>query len=148
MKHNDKNKIATQNNNKFKNFSQLKQDFLNNFKKTFKRIETLYILGIFFYILSLHHINGYEMVCFNRNGVNCFFMIVKLLSLSSIIICIAIYIIIIKKYKKIHLFNISIIYIFLLLIDHSTGIIKHGLFNFIFFFIITLLIFFIIFLIK
>lgn len=135
--------MSNKNNNEFKFLS-----LLNILKKKFKRIETLYILGIIFYILSLHHINGYEMVCFNRIGVKCYFMIGKLILLSSIIISIAIYLIIIKNYNKIHLFNISIIYIILLLIDHSTGIIKHGLFNFIFFFIMTLIIFFILYLIN
>ena len=71
------------------------------------------------------------MECYGFKGVECYYRLAKLLLISSIFKSITIYLIIIKKYHFIHIIIIFIIYIVLLLIDHNTGIIKHGLYNFI-----------------
>ena len=62
-------------------------------KRKIFRFEILYIIGTIFYLLSLHHINGYEMSCFYKKGVKCLFMIAKLIFISSIFFSLSIFII-------------------------------------------------------
>ena len=100
-------------------------------KRNIFKIKTIYIIGAFFYLLSLTHIKGYGMECFSLLGVDCLFKIAKLVLYSSIFFSISIYLILFKNYKKINLNYILIIFLFFLLIDHSNGIIKHGLYNFV-----------------
>ena len=59
-----------------------------------------------------------------------FFAILEYVLISSIIITIAIFIIFIYKLSKFHLFNILIIYLFFLLINHDSGLVRHGIYNF------------------
>ena len=81
------------------------------------------------------------MRCFFWDGEKCYYELGILISISSFLTSLAIYIILFKKYKRHHFLNICVIYSFLYLIDHNAGIVKHGLFNFILF-IITTFIFF------
>ena len=112
-----------------------------NHKKTC-RIEILYIFGIFFYLISLKHINGIGMRCFHRSAVQCLFMIAKLIFCSSIFFSISIFLILFKNNKKIHLIYILFFYILFILFDHNNGIIKHGLYNFIVLILMTFISFF------
>ena len=111
----------------------LKVIFLNKIwnKKYYILIYILNLFGVIFYLLSLAKIKGIVMECYGFKGVECYYRLAKLLLISSIFKSITIYLIIIKKYHFIHIIIIFIIYIVLLLIDHNTGIIKHGLYNFI-----------------
>ena len=126
----------------FKPISQSENDISTILKKRkIFRFEMLYIIGTIFYLLSLHHINGYEMSCFYKEGVKCLFMIAKLIFISSIFFSLSIFMIIYKNYKKINLLYIILIFIFFILIDHNNDIIKHGLFNFIGLSLMTILLF-------
>ena len=107
------------------------------------RVEILYIFGVFFYLLSLKHINGIGMRCFSRKGVQCLFMIAKLILCSSLFFSISIFLTLLKNNKIIRLINILFIYILLILLDHNNGIIKHGLYNFIGLIVMTIILFFI-----
>ena len=101
----------------------------------------LYVTGAIIYSISLTHLSGVEMTCFYLDGNNCYYAIGTLILISSLIMSIVIYIIIYKKYKKYHLIIISIIYTILFIIDHDSGLIKHGIFNIISFLIITFILF-------
>lgn len=93
-------------------------------------ISIFYMSGIFLYILSLWHINALDMRCFFiKEGVECYYTLAKLIFISSILTSISIYLIIIKKYRKYHIYIILISYSFLFYIDHSDGVIKHGFYN-------------------
>lgn len=81
------------------------------------------------------------MKCFNRIGIKCFYLLAILIFISSIFISISTFLIINLKYSKIHLFIIAILSIAIFLIDHSDGIQSHGIFNFILFTILSLLIY-------
>ena len=111
-------------------------------QKKIYRIEILYIFGIFFYLLSLRHINGMGMRCFHQDGVQCLFIIAKLILCSSLFFGISIFLILLKYNKKIHLIYILYIFIFFILIDHNNGIIKHGLYNFILLVLMIIILFF------
>ena len=100
-------------------------------KRNIFKIKTIYIIGAFFYLLSLTHIKGYGMECFSLLGVDCLFKIAKLVLYSSIFFSISIYLILFKNYKKINLKYILTIFLLFLSIDHNNGIIKHGLYNFV-----------------
>jgi hypothetical protein len=134
------------------NLQNMINDIKTKFSIFFQRIKKikekelilLYIIGIIIYYISLIHLSGVEITCFNLNGIFCFYAIGTLILISSFIMSIVIYIIIYKKYKKYHLIIISIIYTILFIIDHDAGIIKHGIFNFISFLIITFILFLII----
>ena len=104
-------------------------------------IYLLYFLGAISYLLSLHKIGGVGMNCFRRKRVVCLYILVSLLFISSFFISISIFLIIFKKYKKIHLFIIFIIYLIFYIIDHNDTIIRHGLYNFIAFLFSTILLF-------
>ena len=133
-------------------------------KKTYRKIKPyfkqlfiliLHISGVLFYILSLTHIEGLGMKCFSYAGIQCYYTLAKLTCISGIITCITLYIILYKKYNKIHFFIIIINYLFLYLIDHQKEIVKHGYYNFIgfltttiFFFLLLNFIHFLIFLFK
>lgn len=117
-------------------------DFIYIIKKINLKIVILYLLGFYFYILSLTYVNGVEMRCFKSKGVQCYYTLAFLTFVSSIIISISIFLIINLKYSKIHLLIIIIKYIFLFNFDHNDGIQKHGIFNFIAFTLLTLLIYF------
>ena len=141
----------------FKNLSKVKRKVVNNklfknlsnkygiyfifMKRNIFKIKTIYMIGAFFYLLSLNHINGFAMECFSLGGVDCLFVIVKLVFSSSIFFSISIYLILFKKYKKINLIYILIIFLLFLLIDHNNGIIKHGLYNFVGLVLMTSLLF-------
>ena len=109
---------------KFSLFSFIKKNLKNLY------LFLLYIIGIIFYILSLKDINALDMKCFNKTGVECYYILAILTFISSFFISISIYLILYKSYHKINLIIICLIYSFLLYIDHNNGIIKHGMFNF------------------
>ena len=81
-------------------------------QKKIYRIEILYIFGIFFYLLSLRHINGMGMRCFHQDGVQCLFIIAKLVLCSSVFFGISIFLILLRYSKKIHLLYILYFFIF------------------------------------
>lgn len=135
-----KAKILT--NKLLKHISQKKYGFSFIFmKKNDFKIKMFYIIGTFLYLLSLNHIYGFEMSCFWRTGVQCIFIIAKLVLYSSIFFSISIFLIIFKNYKKINLIYILCIFLFFLIIDNNNGIVKHGLYNFIGLVLMTLLFF-------
>ena len=121
-----------------KRFSRL---INNNIKQKEKKLIILYTSGIIIYCISLAHLSGIEMRCFFWNGEKCYYAIGILILISSFIISITIYIILYNNYQKKHLIILCIIYLILLIIDHNAEIIKHGLFNFILFIIITFILF-------
>ena len=131
--------------NKIKNnivhLSQIKNGFSQLVKRISyikeKKIIILYISGVIFYCISLTHLSGIGMRCFFWEGEKCYYALGILISISSFLTSLAIYIIFFKKYKSLHFLNICIIYTFLYLIDHNAEIVKHGLFNFILFIITT-----------
>ena len=133
-------------NHKLKNFLRL---LINKIKRIFKclinskniKIIFLYIIGSIIYLISLKHLSGIDMRCFSYVGERCYYAIGIIISISSFIITLAIYIILFNNYNKLHLIVISIIFFFLYLIDHNAEIVKHGLFNFVVFIIITLFLF-------
>lgn len=99
----------------------------------------LYTSGVIFYIISLKKIDAVRMECFNLRFIKCYFVIFVLIFISSIIISISINLIILKKYSKFHLCVIFLIYIILLYIDHDNGVIRHGLYNFLLFLLLNIL---------
>ena len=123
---------------KDKGLSKLIKD-INNIKE--KKIIILYITGVIFYCISLTHLSGIGMRCFFWDGEKCYYAIGILISISSFLTSLSIFIIFFKKYKKLHFIIICVIYSFLYLIDHNSEIVKHGLFNFILFLITTFIIF-------
>ena len=132
--------------NKHKDFALLKQSEIEYKKDKDLRknalIIILYIFGFFFYLLSLREIQGSGMECFSRNGLNCFYILGLFIFFSALITNISLYLIVFKKHSKIHLFNVFVIYAFLFYFDHNTGLVKHGTYNIIVFFIIFVAIFF------
>ena len=124
-----KTKVVT--NKLIKNLYKKYEIYFIFIKRYIFKIKTIYIIGAFFYLLSLNHINGFAMECFSRCGVDCLFIIAKLILYSSIFFSISIYLILFKNYKKINLIYILIIYLLFILIDYNNGIIKHGLYNFV-----------------
>ena len=79
------------------------------------------------------------MRCYFRNGVYCYYTLAELISISSLFISISIYIIMThKKHKIKNLLAILSIYLFYLIADHESGLVKHGLYNFIAFILITI----------
>ena len=131
--------------NNFIHLPQMKNEYYKLIKKIRnlkeKKIILLYITGVIFYCISLTHLSGIGMRCFFWDGEKCYYALGILISISSFLTSLAIYIIFLKKYKRHHFLNICVIYSFLYLIDHNAEIVKHGLFNFILF-IITTFIFF------
>ena len=141
----------------FKNLSKVKRKVVNNklfknlsnkygiyfifMKRNIFKIKTIYMIGTFFYLLSLNHIDGFAMECFSLGGVDCLFMIAKLVLYSSIFFSFSIFLILFKNYKKINLIYILIIFLLFILIDHNNGIIKHGLYNFVGLVLMTSLLF-------
>ena len=123
---------------KEKGLSKLIKD-INNIKE--KKIIILYITGVIFYCISLTHLSGIGMRCFFWDGEKCYYAIGILISISSFLTSLSIFIIFFKKCKKLHFISICVIYSFLYLIDHNSEIVKHGLFNFILFLITTFIIF-------
>ena len=108
------------------------------------KISIIYLSGVFFYLLSLWHIDALDMKCFFiKEGVECYYTLAKFIFISSFLNCISIYLIIIKKYNKKHLNIIFFIYLFLFYIDHNDGIIKHGFYNIIGFITINIFILYI-----
>ena len=98
--------------------------------KTNAKISILYIIGSFFYHLSLARIDLNGIKCLKTSNFKCFFGILENVLISSILINISIYIIFIFKLNKFHLFNIFIIYLFFLLVNHDSGLVRHGIYNF------------------
>ena len=137
---------------KNKYLSLLKYDGFKKMKnsETLKNIFILifYFLGGFFYILSLTHIEGLGMNCFSHEGIQCCYILAEMTLISGLITGLSIYIILYKKYNKIHLLIIIIIYLLLYLFDHHSDIVKHGFYNFIGFFSIVFLFFLILNLIR
>ena len=88
-------------------------------------------MGIISYLFSLHKIGGVGMNCFRRKRVECLYILISLIVISSLFISISLYLIIFKNHKKTHLFIVSIIYLILYIIDHNDTIIRHGLYNYI-----------------
>ena len=95
------------------------------------KIVIFYIIGCLFYYWSLVRINPKRIKCLKGKDFKCFYMIAEFVLISSIIISITIYIILFNKLKKFHLFNIFIIYIIFYFKDHDSGLVKHGIYNFI-----------------
>ena len=54
-------------------------------------IVLMYICGSYFYILSLTHVEGFEMRCFSKFGIQCFYKLSKLTFTSGIFISLALY---------------------------------------------------------
>ena len=121
-------------------FNQLNKFLYKEFFINLK-IFIIYIIGAFYYYLSLTKINGGKMECFNKKNYKCFFTLARLTLSSSIIISsIFIFIITFKK-NKIHIFIVFNIYIFFFILDHEAGLVNHGIYNFIAFIITTFIIF-------
>ena len=113
----------------------------DNFKKNMKLI-IIYMIGAFFYYLSLRPIKGPKLTCFKKRNLACFTILSRLVIASSSIITFNIYMILYNKiYSKYHLINIIIIYSNFIYKDHNNEIQKHGLFNFIGFIIFAILFF-------
>ena len=109
----------------------------------------IYMIGAFFYYLSLRPIKGPKLTCFKKRNLACFTILSRLVIASSSIITFSIYMILYNKiYSKYHLINIIIIYSNFIYKDHNNEIQKHGLFNFIGFIIFTILFFLILLTIK
>ena len=121
-----------------KSFSKLKKH-----KKNIK-VVILYIIGAIIYLISLKHLSGIDMKCFSYVGEKCYYAIGILIFISSLIVTLSIYIILFNNYNKFHLIIIFIIYLFFYIIDHNAEIVKHGLFNFVVFIVITIFLFIII----
>ena len=102
---------------------------ISNYKINVK-ISILYNIGALFYYWSLVRLNINDIICFKEKNLNCFYSIAQYVLISSIIINISIYIIFIFKLNKFHFFNIFIIYLFFLFINHDSGLIRHGIYNF------------------
>ena len=119
----------------------------NAYLRSNYKIFILYIIGVFYYYLSLSKINGTNLECLKKRNYQCFYLLARLIFTSSLIISISIYIIILKK-NKFHIFIIFIIYLFFFIIDHDAGIINHGIYNFIAFIISTFFILLIIYYIN
>lgn len=79
------------------------------------------------------------MKCYWKSNLGCIYTLVILTFISSSIITISIYIILLRNYKKVHLFIIFFIYLFLYYIDHNSTITRHGLYNFIVFLFSTII---------
>jgi len=94
------------------------------------KIVTFYFIGCFYYYWSLTKINPNRIKCFKGVDFKCFYIIAEFILISSFIINITIYIIVFFKLNKFHLFNIFIIFIYFYLIDHDSGLVKHGIYNF------------------
>ena len=111
-----KNEIKKTTNN-FIHLSQIKKGLYKLIKEIKKikekKIILLYITGVIFYCISLTHLSGIGMRCFFWDGEKCYYALGILILISSIITSLAIYIIFLKKYKKLHFLNICFIYIFL-----------------------------------
>ena len=97
---------------------------MNNLK-----IAIIYIIGAFFYYLSLTKINGMKMECLKRENIKCFLTLALFTFSSSIIISAVLIIIIVFKKDKYHIFIIVIIYLYLFKKDHDAVLINHGLYN-------------------
>ena len=102
------------------------------------KISTFYIIGSLIYYWSLVRINPKRIFCLKEKDFRCFYMIAKYVLISSTIISIAIYIILFFKLKKYHLLNIFIIFIFFYLTDHGSGLVKHGIYNFLVFIFLSI----------
>ena len=125
-------------NNKKNYFSLIKYEGNRNMKMIKNiLIFILYISGAIFYFLSLTHIEGLGMNCFSHGGIKCYYILAKLTLISGLLTGLSIYIIVLKKYNKMHFLMIIVIYIFFFLLDHHSEIVKHGFYNFIGFSIIT-----------
>ena len=105
------------------------------YKKFFNinaKICCLYLIGSLFYYCSLTSIKlTTSFECFKKTNFNCFYSIAETVLISSIIIDISIFFILFLKLKKIHLFNIFLIYIYFFWIDHDFSLVKHGIYNFV-----------------
>ena len=78
-----------------------------------KMIIILYSIGAIIYLISLCHLSGVEMRCFFWFGAKCYYAIFILVFISCIFISVSIYIILFQYHKKIHLFIIFILIIFI-----------------------------------
>ena len=94
------------------------------------KITTFYIIGYLYYYWSLTKINPNRIKCIKGVDFKCFYIIAEFVLISSFIINIIIYIILFFKLNKFHLFNILIIFIYFYFIDHDSGLVKHGIYNF------------------
>lgn len=113
----------------------------NKLKKNIK-LAIIYLIGVFDYYLSLRRINGIGMRCFKKKDLACFSILARLTILSSFLISFCIYNILFSDYySKLHLIVIVSLYVHFYIKDHNTGIIKHGLFNFLGFISFTILFF-------
>ena len=121
----------------------LKKEQIKNKNKNLS-ICLIYFVGVLSYFLSLREIKGANMTCYSRKRLDCIYFLIALTFISSLFISISIYMILFKDYKKIHLFIIFSIYLYLYLIDHNNEVFKHGLYNFIGF-ILSILVLIIIF---
>ena len=128
----------------FKSLPQSENDFSYLIKKKDILIIILYLNGGIIYLISLSNITGKGIACLFLDGIQCFYAIVILIFISSILTSFSIYLILFKNYLKIHLIIIFIIYSFFYFIDHNALLIKHGFFNFILFILISLILFLII----
>ena len=108
------------------------------------KVMAIYTLGSFFYYWSLVWIDPASVVCFREFHFKCFYIIAELVLISSIATSVSIYLILLLKLNKIHIFNIIIIYSYFYYKDHENGLAFHGIYNFllfIFFLFLILIIF-------
>ena len=124
-------------------YLKIKNNKNNNLNKTIFNLFLFiyYILGILLYFLSLKRIYGLEMKCFSKSGIFCFYIIAKIILISSILTSSSLYLIIFHNYFKFHIIIIILIYSALFYYDHDNGIEKHGLYNIIIFILSTSLLF-------
>ena len=116
------------------------KELIKDNKKNFQ-ICLLYTIGAIIYLFSLKSIKGIDMKCYFKENLGCIYILVILTFISSCLISISIYIILLRNYKKVHLFIIFVIYFFFYFIDHNNIITRHGLYNFIGFLFSTIIVF-------
>ena len=101
----------------------------------------LYVCGAIIYLFSLDSIEGVDMKCYWKFNLTCIYILVILTCISSVLITFSIYMILLRNYKKVHLFVIFVICLFFYFIDHNNTITRHGLYNFIAFLLFTIILF-------
>ena len=136
-------KIISENNDKrlINKKSYIIIKFFSNIIKLIKNkniiILIFSIISAIFYILSLCNIRALDMKCYNKIGVECYYILAKLIFISCVFVSISIYLIFFKDFNKFNILIILIIYLFFFYIDHDDGVVKHGFFNIIAFIIVT-----------
>ena len=139
------------------NETQMNKSIRNNYSYILLNKKSLYkniililliIASILFYIFSLCSIEPLNMKCYKKEGVECFYILAKLTFISSIFLSIAIYLMLLKNFKKFYFIFVIIIFSFLFYIDHDNRIINHGFFNILLLIISTLILIIILFFIH